>query len=361
MNAGLTSRVLLLEWFRSWAELESYKELDLQGVCEVVFSADGYSIQSSLTADLNPSLPVSTPSNHSDNPASLSIPPRRRIVLSVNTALCYRRIVEMPSRSGVALDEALRLDLLRVTPFDPQSIFAVHRLLVSRIDSGAQKIEQLVLKRALIEPLQNLLRTRKQQLEAIVFRDESGKLWPVALTSDGKQYGATRFRFWLKALAGSFVTLAAAGLVSGLAASWQATTQNQDVAAKLAELKQRTDTILARVDAVKQSSTALRDLAGWKRGGLHLTHLVEELSRLLPDDAFLEALTIDGKSMVIEGQATSPEGLISRLEASPLLSNVAFAAPVYRNPTDAQSHFSIRMEAVVSDEASRETAGPGQP
>ena len=122
-----------------------------------------------------------------------------------------------------------------------------------------------------------------------------------------------------------------------------------------------TDTILARVDAVKQSSTALRDLAGWKRGGLHLTHLVEELSRLLPDDAFLEALTIDGKSMVIEGQATSPEGLISRLEASPLLSNVAFAAPVYRNPADAQSHFSIRMEAVVSDEASRETAGPGQP
>ena len=361
MNAGLSSRILFLEWFRPLVKLESFKELDLRGVCEVALTTEGYAIQPNMAPVLSPLQPVSATSSQSDIPASLVIPPRRRIVLSVSTALCYRRIVEMPSRSGIAFDVALRLDLLRVTPFDPQSIFTIHRILDSRIDSGAQKIEQLVLKRALIEPLQNLLRTRKQQLEAIVFRDELGNLWPVALTPDGKHYGATRFRFWLKSVAGSFIAIAAAGLISASAASWQASTQNQNVVAKLAELKKRTDTILARVEAVKQSSTALRDLADWKRGGLHLPHLLEELSQLLPDDAFLEALTIDGKSIVIEGQAAPPEGLISKLEASPMLSKVAFAAPVFRNPTDAQSHFSIRMEAVVPDDVVREPAGPGQP
>ena len=72
--------------------------------------------------------------------------------------------------------------------------------------------------------------------------------------------------------------------------------------------------------------------------------VIEELSRILPDDAYVNGISIDTGRVVADGAAAAPEPLIALFEASPHFSNVSFNAPVFRNPGEAKSRFSIKLE-----------------
>lgn len=345
MNAGLiwnlTWKMRLTQWFRPWISHESLAELDFSGITEVGFSGLGYTINVVPgTADPAGSLGAV------ENPELLVFPGHKNIAVSIDNSLCFRRIVEFPAQTEATLAKALRLDLLRVTPFNPDDIITAHRILNSANAGNTWKVEQLVFKRQALEPLRRVLTAQKRRLEAIVFRDHQGSLWPIALSGDGKLYGSDRHKRWLKLAAISFLAITIGGAASISASSWQAADQSQEVAAKIAGLKPEADKVLARVEGLKLSSAALQEMGDWKNNSLHLPNFIEELSRLLPDDAFLEGLTLDGTTVVLEGQAAKPEDLISKLEASSLFAKVAFSAPVYRNPAETQSHFSIRMEGV---------------
>lgn len=135
-----------------------------------------------------------------------------------------------------------------------------------------------------------------------------------------------------------------AGAMALAAAPRVSMQQDKQVTSEIESLKPRVDKILAEVDAIKKSSLGLRELSDWKQGSLGLPVIVEEISRLLPDEAYLETLSFDSGVIVIEGQAATPESLISALEGSDLFAEVAFAAPVYRNTGETRSHFSIHMK-----------------
>ena len=343
MNAGLTWsltwKMRLTQWFRPWLAHEPLAELNFSNVTEVEFSVLGYTINA---------VPVrastASPRGVVEDPMSLVFSGHKNIVVSIDTGLCFRRIVEFPARTEAALADALRLDLLRVTPFNPADIITAHRILPSPRADGPRKVEQLVFKRQALEPLRQVLLSQKRKLEAIVFRDDQRRLWPIALTGDGSLYGTRQHQCWLKIAAISFLAIAIGGVLSISSVSWRAADQSQHAASKIAGLKPEADNILMRIEGLKASSEALQELRTWKLNSPHLPNVVEELSRLLPDDAFLEGLTLDGTTVVIEGQAAKPEDLISKLEASSLFAKVAFSAPVYRYPVETQSHFSIRME-----------------
>lgn len=78
-----------------------------------------------------------------------------------------------------------------------------------------------------------------------------------------------------------------------------------------------------------------------------MVQAIEEVSRILPDTAFLQAVAIKGKNLILQGQAAQPEALIALLEASPALSAVSFSTSVYRNSSDQLANFAI--SAVIDD------------
>ena len=316
MNAGLTWKMRLRGCIQLWTAYDSTAELDLRNLTEVTLSRDGYALHPNVSRSHDAGR-TETGAGAVNDPALLTFPPRRNIVLSVDTDLCYRRLVAFPRGSEATLAETLRLDLLRVTPFDPASIIMAHRSRDGPLDGASRRVEQLVFKSQSLEPLRRALASRKLQLEAIVFRDIDHALWPIALSPNGKPYGIERQARWLKALMVSLLAICAAGMLSVVAASRQTERQEQLITGAISALKPRVDRVLASVDETKSSSAALRELADWKQGSLHLPLLIEEISRLLPDDAFLEAMTVDGSAIVIEGQSATPETLIATLEASP--------------------------------------------
>ena len=347
MSAGLTWTstwmLQLRDVFGSWFGYEPLTELEFAGRTEVDLSRDGYAIRWPSNR-LRQATEAGGVAARVANPADLAFPPRRNIILGIDSDLCFRRIVELPMGPPAALGEALRLDLLRVTPFDPASIITAHRKKTGQQGARSVQIEQLVFKRRYLESLSSVLASRRLELEAIVFRDEGGAIWPTAVAADGRPYGIDRRARWFKFLMASAAATIFAGAMALAAAPRVSMQQDKQVTSEIESLKPRVDKILAEVDAIKKSSLGLRELSDWKQGSLGLPVIVEEISRLLPDEAYLETLSFDSGVIVIEGQAATPESLISALEGSDLFAEVAFAAPVYRNTGETRSHFSIHMK-----------------
>lgn len=88
---------------------------------------------------------------------------------------------------------------------------------------------------------------------------------------------------------------------------------------------------LADLPELKRQLEALRGELGLVAGRLKAApsalRIVEELSRILPDEVFLERLELDRERLLISGYAPSASVLVPLLEASAALEDVRFEAP----------------------------------
>jgi hypothetical protein len=84
-------------------------------------------------------------------------------------------------------------------------------------------------------------------------------------------------------------------------------------------------------------------------GAVRPLPVLRELTDLLPNDAWLTTISIDGKGVELTGQAAAASGLIPLLENSPRFARVEFASPVTRGRDREQ--FRIRAAWETPDAA----------
>jgi len=117
-----------------------------------------------------------------------------------------------------------------------------------------------------------------------------------------------------------------------------------DAARKEAEaaraLRDTTDTLEAQA----------RFLIEKKRASLLVLHVLNEVTRILPDDTWVQRLELRGDELQIFGESKGAALLIPLLESSPLLENVRFRSPVTQVPRGEGERFHV--SAVVLREAS---------
>jgi len=95
-------------------------------------------------------------------------------------------------------------------------------------------------------------------------------------------------------------------------------------------------------------------LLGERRTGASVAELVEEITRALPDGAWLTDLEIDGPSVTLIGFARAAPGLIAALDGSGSFRDVSFASPVIRAPREDADRFIITMRIAAFDAAVRD-------
>ena len=72
--------------------------------------------------------------------------------------------------------------------------------------------------------------------------------------------------------------------------------------------------------------------------------LLEELSRILPDDTFLGQFNVVDGLVEIEGSTASAAALVPRLEASAMFAAVRFRAPVAAEAVSRRERFHFALE-----------------
>ena len=72
--------------------------------------------------------------------------------------------------------------------------------------------------------------------------------------------------------------------------------------------------------------------------------ILEAVTRVMPDTAYLAQLQLEGNMLQVQGVARSASDLIAPLEALPMVVSAAFAAPVLRDPATRNEQFQLTIE-----------------
>ena len=142
--------------------------------------------------------------------------------------------------------------------------------------------------------------------------------------------------------------LLAAALVSPLLQkqAW-VETLNADVV----KARRQANQVMDLREEVQQTLASARYVLDRRLQTRPVVDVLKEVTRLLPDDTWLQQLELKVDKLQLRGESAQALGLIGRLEASPLFQEVVFLSPVVQVPGKKQErfHLSARVTEVTPE------------
>jgi general secretion pathway protein L len=276
-------------------------------------------------------------------PALRSLPRHLRhlpVSIRVRASDCHERVVALPAIARDDFDRLLLLDLERTTPLKKGDLLRAH-IVEGALDSGGMvQVRQLLLKLRTIEPLRQTLRAAGIEPISIErwSHDGNGALATSFVGTAPSALPPTRRR-----LSVGLAATAALLMLTAFAIHW---TRHERA---LATLTEQAAELEARVDELRRvtedANTARSKILHIRRfvGSRHSTlPILEEITRLLPDTAWLEEFRLDGEFIEIAGLAASATTLLPLLEKSPLFRETRFTAPLQFDQALDKDRFRLR-------------------
>jgi general secretion pathway protein L len=269
-----------------------------------------------------------------------------RTILSLDESHCLMRRKIVPLATLGHTDRILDLDLGLATPFARSDVISGWYPDGPPPSDGRQAIVHVILRKDIVTAALARIAARGARAVAIAIRRSGGSALPLVFDTTGSPFGQREERRWLKAAAIAFGLLLAVA-VGATALIFER--QRRSLAAldqAIAELQAPALEVRKRIETEVAAQRQAMNLAALRSRGVAALAVWEELSRILPDTAWLQNLNIDQGAIQIEGAATAAEQLIPLLEESPVFEKARFVSPVYRNPNESKSRFSIALDTV---------------
>lgn len=263
----------------------------------------------------------------------------RAVTLRLDPALGLRRRLDMPLAAEADLHQALSFEMDRITPFKAEEVLFAHRVTGTDRDQRRISIELDVVPRATAAPafeIAESLGLEPQRLELAGPDGSPGDLDLMPREGDGTARTSRLNGLLLLLLVALAVTAAVLPLQ-----------RQRQMAAELAREVEE-----ARVEAEK--SIRLRDelealerstgfVASTRTAAPMTASVLAELTRVIPDQAYVTQLRLQQGDLQIHGLADTASELIGRLAASPMFDAPQFRSPVTRDPRTAKERFHIQV------------------
>lgn len=281
------------------------------------------------------------------------------VSLRLPHAACLMRHIEVPERARAEAGSILALDLERATPLSAADVYTAHYRDPVRTNKGTIGFVQLIVKKSAVDSAVARLEAAGTRVEAVDCWAEDGTtVLPVNFlnrAADGRSPVEAARRRRIKVLGGLAALLA-------ISAVWLSLSRHQSA---LLELEKQTAAARGRVVAVEgqrggAEAAAKEALAvlTLRAGHPPTVRVLDELTRLLPDTAYLTEFSVDGDTVDISGFAKRAAGLVPLLERSQMFADAALSAPVTFDGVQDKERFSYRLRlrqvsrAVVAPDAS---------
>ncbi len=257
---------------------------------------------------------------------------------------CLKRVLNLPEAAEADTENILRLDLQRATPFQASEIYSAHRINPKNEPDGQIEVEQFIVKRSFVDLLIAPLTELGARVEAICivrslnpFQAVSGNL----LAQHQEPASLSKPAQWSLLMAG--VTVMASALFVTSVLHHQSLTLEmfgQQIAALKAEARE----IQTRQSKSETARLNAEDLVRNKQEAITVTETLEELTRLLPDEAWLTKLIVSGGKLQLVGFASAADQILPMIEDSRLFSSPTFSAPVRLDAKTQKERFRISFE-----------------
>ncbi|MCY7313371.1 MAG: PilN domain-containing protein [Pseudoxanthomonas sp.] len=252
-----------------------------------------------------------------------------------------RRRIQLPAAAAERLRDVVGFEVDRLTPFTADAVRFDARVLEHRSD-GQLDTELVVVPRAPFEQAVAALGEMSASLAGVDAVDAADQplgvnLLPLAL----RRREINPERRWNLILAGI-------ALLAMAAAAWQLLHNRRQAASDF------TVQVEQRAPQAREVSVQRQRLQDMVEGAAFLQsararrpttfEVIDELSRRLPNNTYLEKLSITGDRLLMTGFSPEPSALVAKLEGSALLKSPALSGPLQPDLRAGMDRFSITAE-----------------
>ncbi len=273
-----------------------------------------------------------------------------QVVLKLPAEQVLSLSFSLPLDAESNLEEVLGYELGRYAPFKIEQVY--YGYTIQKRDSAERKLWLAVnvVPRKQVEPLLIQLREWGLQPAVLTAADaDQGAATPCSdsgqnlLPKEERSNGGGSANLTVKLL------LLLALLLSAALAAYPLLVQKL----RIAEMQQQVDTLKKAALSVQSMQQEMERLAAeadyveeQKRQYPEVLDVLENLTRLLPDDTWLERFEMKGGRIRIQGMSEDASSLIELLENSALLQKVSFDSPIVKDPRTNRFRFQIVAELV---------------
>lgn len=282
---------------------------------------------------------------------------RIEIVLAAPAASVVTRMITLPLAAEAELERVISFEIDRLTPFNAAELFYTFEIARRRPEADKLDVELSFARRVdLSAPLDALSAAGFPAQRIDVIREAAvagsgAAAEGTAADRDPDLRGvnllpkppALGWRFGQVALAAALTALALTG------GTWTALT--------LAQQQARVDALQAAVDMARREARAAQAAAVGaggagdaarrayerKTGAPAMVAMIARLTELLPDDAYLETLTLSADGLELSGRAADAAALIALFERDPVFRAPTFRAPITRDAEGRGERFSMSV------------------
>jgi len=260
----------------------------------------------------------------------------RELVFCLPRQQVLYKTVDLPLAAEENLRQVLTFEMGRLTPFKADQVYFDCSVLSRDRNKKSLQVQLILAPRREIDSQLERLQRFGIQLDRMTHNcGMTGEYDPVNLLPEERRArrGGTLVGV-VNLLLGVVVLLLLLGVIAlPIWAKYERVKTLEPQVAVAAEAASEAGRLRDELDRLKQSSGFL---VKKKRDSLLVLQLLDELTRLLPDDTWLSHLELKGKEVQIRGQSMASAALIPIIESSPVLHNARFRSPVTQNR---QTHF----------------------
>ncbi|NVK41279.1 MAG: PilN domain-containing protein [Oceanospirillaceae bacterium] len=264
-----------------------------------------------------------------------------RTVLQVDPRKLLHKSIPLPAVTESRLESVLGFEMDRHTPFKAEDVYFGYR--VSRRDVPGQRIlvDLYLMPRKRLDGMLEQVRSFGLAPTAVLPVEARTSAEQKTLNLLPREMRGSQGRERQRSLRNKMVV---GGLLLAMLVAFPLYKRAQRVEALEAALAQpRAEAEQAqRVRAEIEALVDGREYLGRRKAEqLPVIFVLDELTRLLPDNTWLNRFEVDGQTVRVQGESGSASSLIALLEDSPMFMSVDFTSPVTINPRSQRERFSI--------------------
>ena len=269
----------------------------------------------------------------------------RELVLCLPADRVLVKRLTLPLVAEENLREVLGFEMDRQTPFNLDQVYYDHRLVKRNPKAKTLSVDLLVTPRRFLDDLVSRLQELGIKLDrATLCQQQGGQIQSVNLLPQAARHDRTDSARYLNLALGIVALLLFLGaialpLVNKLQVI-KALETRTELATGKAEVTRR---LLEQVEQLDRNSRFLVD----KKQAMPMTlEIINELTRILPDDTWINRLSIKEQEVQIQGLSAAASALIPLIESSDKLHNPRFRSPVTRIPQNNTERFHLSAEII---------------
>jgi general secretion pathway protein L len=269
--------------------------------------------------------------------------------------------VELPLAVEANLGESLRYQLDQVTPFSADQVYFDYDIIERDAEHGRLKVDLRLALRTRVDEL-------RERLAAIGIRPHAID----CLARDGDRPDCAGFNMlplaerprhvyrrarinWL--LAGGLALLLAVVMAESLFLHQRSVDRLEN---EVDALRRDADEVMALQRELQDALAAANFLAERRRRQPVSIQVLDELTRILPDDIWLMQLRMQGDELMIQGLADQSQRLIELINESELLGEAEFIGSVSIDPGSGRERFNARAHIETTGGERAAAAGSGE-